>query len=110
MSAYQNALPRIRGGGGSVKVALVSNVGQGNDGTSIPCAGCLVQSATANSGVVKLNIGAAASATLGIELGANTLANGGCQPLFVPIDDVSKLYFYSSDADAIVDITYFNGG
>jgi hypothetical protein len=99
-------------GGGSVKVTLSSGVGQGNDGTSLACKGCFVQSARANTEVVKMNIVAAASANLGVELGQqNTDSNqaSACQPLFVPIDDLSKLYFYSADADAIVDITYLVG-
>ncbi|KKM66513.1 hypothetical protein LCGC14_1480490, partial [marine sediment metagenome] len=37
---------------------------------------------------------------------SGTSAGGAAQPLFVPIDDVSKIYFYSADADAIIDITY----
>jgi hypothetical protein len=108
---------KIRSSGGSVKVALAANVGQGNGGTSLACAGCWVQAATANTAVVKMNIDAAASANLGIELGRQHITDGAdeygaaaCQPLFVPIDDVASLYFYSADADAIVDITYLRGG
>jgi len=116
MTKYNNTSQRIRTGGGSVKVALSSGTGQGNGGTSIPCAGCYVQAAIANTDVVKMNIGAAATAILGIELGrphindgTDEYGAGSCQPLWVPIDDVSSLYFYSADADAIVDITYFVG-
>jgi len=32
-----------------------------------------------------------------------------CQPLFVPIDDVASLYFFSGDSDAVVDILYLTG-
>lgn len=106
----------IRSGGGSVKVALVAGVGQGNGGTSQPCCGCWVQSAAANTAVVKMNIAAAASANLGVELGRQSNYDGtdeasaaGCQPLWVPVSDVNLLYFYSSDADAVVDITYLGG-
>lgn len=101
---------RARSGGGSVKVALSAGVGQGNGGTALSCAGCWVQSASANTEVVKMNIGAAASATLGVELAhADTNTLKIAQPLWVPVSDVSLLYFYSSDADAIVDITYLAG-
>lgn len=106
MSAYHGAIQRIRGSGGSVKVTLSSGLGQGNDGTSQPCAGCFVQAATANTAVVKMNIGAAASANAGVELARTEAAASTAQPLWVPVDDVSLLYFYSSDADGIVDITY----
>jgi len=116
MSKYNNARQSIRTGGGSVKVALSSGVGQGNGGTSIPCAGCFVQAAQANTEVVKMNIGVAASANLGVELGRQHINDGtdeygaaACQPLWVPVDDVSSLYFYSADADAIVDIMYLVG-
>jgi len=117
MSKYAGADgARIRSGGGAVKVALVSNVGQGNGGTSLACGGCFVQAAVANTAVVKMNIGAAASAVLGIELGRPMVYDGTeeasaatCQPLWVPIDDVAELYFYSTDADAIVDVLYFVG-
>jgi len=102
--------------GGSVKVALSGGLGQGNGGTSIACRGCYVQAALDNTEVVKMNIGAAASANLGVELGrphindgTDEYGSGSCQPLWVPISDVAELYFYSADADAIVDITYFVG-
>lgn len=113
MSNYAGSIERIREGGGSVRVTCSSNVGQGNAGTSLPCAGCWVQAAIANSEVVKMNIGAAASATLGVDIarpqiydGATEASAAAAQPLWVPIDDVDKLYFYSADANAIIDITY----
>lgn len=117
MGVYQGSQAGIiRSGGGSVKVTLSSGVGQGNDGTSQPCAGCWVQAAATNTAVVKFNLSAAASADLGTELGrphindgTDEYGAGSCQPLWMPIDDVSALYFYSSDADAIVDITYLTG-
>jgi len=60
-----------------------------------------------------MNIDAAASATLGIDLQrqyiSGTTASGASIPLWVPIDDVDKLYFYSADANAIIDITYLEG-
>ena len=113
MSQYAGARQRIRSGGGSVKVTLSGGTAQANSGTSQPCAGCFVQAATANTAVVKMNIGIAASANLGVELGRQWVYDGeteasasACQPLWVPVDNVNLLYFYSADADAIVDITY----
>ena len=113
MSDYANSTMKIRKGGGSVRVTLATNVGQGNGGTSLPCAGCWVQPVLANTEVVKMNIGAAASATLGVDLqrphindGTDEYGAAAAQPIWVPIDDVSKLYFYSAQADAVVDITY----
>jgi hypothetical protein len=116
MGKYNNTNLKINRTGGSVKVLLSSGLGQGNGGTSIPCAGCYVQAAIANTEVVKMNVGAAASANLGVELGRQHINDGtdeygaaAVQPMWVPVSDVNQLYFYSADADAIVDITYFVG-
>lgn len=117
MTKYANTRSgTIASSGGSVRVTCSSNVGQGNGGTSLPCKGCFVQPAIANTEVVKMNIGAAASATLGVDLqrphindGTDEYGASAAQPLFVPVDDVSLLYFYSADADAIIDITYLRG-
>jgi len=114
MSVYKNAdAQRIRSSGGAVRVTLDSGLGQGNGGTSLPCLGCYVQATLANTDEVYMNIDTAASADVGIELGRpHIFADGaaGCQPLWVPIDDVASLYFYSADDDAVVDILYFKGG
>ncbi len=88
--------------GGAVRVTLSSNVGQGNGGTSLPCKMCWISSTAANTEPTKVNIGAAASASLGVDIpGADV---GG--PLMVPIDDVSKLFFYSGSPTGTIDITY----
>lgn len=102
--------------GGSVRVTCSSNVGQGNGGASLPCKGLWVSPVIANTEVVKMNIGVAASATLGIDLQRQHINDGTDEygasasiPLWVPIADVSELYFYSADANAIIDITYLLG-
>ena len=89
--------------GGSVWVTLASNVGQGNGGTSLPCAGCWISCESGSTAPCKVNIGAAASAILGVTFDeATTRAN----PMWIPIDDVSKLYFYSAGATDTIDIMY----
>ena len=119
MSVYKNAdAQRIRSTGGAVRVTLGTTTdNRGNGGTSLPCLGCYVQAALANTDEVYMNIDIAASADVGIELGRqhintgqNEYAAAGCQPLWIPIDDVASLYFYSADTDAVVDILYFKGG
>lgn len=101
---YDNAQwTRCARTGGSVRVTLASNVGQGNDGTSLPCRGCWVSVPTGNTAPTKFNIGAAASATLGVEIPEGVTA------LWIPISDVAQLYFYSGAATDIVDITYLLG-
>ena len=92
--------------GGSVTVAISSNVGQGNGGTSLACRGCWVSPRSGNTGVIKMNIGAAASASLGIELSD---ANTGGGPLWVPVSDVAQLYFYGATNGDDIDITYLTG-
>ena len=89
--------------GGSVRVTCAANVGQGNDGTSLPCKGCWISCETGATAPTKVNIGAAASATLGITFDE---AATGQTPLWIPIDDVSKLYFYSAGATDAIDIMY----
>jgi len=90
-------------GGGAVRVTLVDNVGQGNDGTSLPCAGCWISCETGATAPCKVNIGAAASAILGVTFDE---AATGANPMWIPIDDVSKLYFYSAGATDTIDIMY----
>jgi len=112
-TSYANALMRIKSSGGSVRVTCSTNVGQGNDGTSLKCHGCWVQPVIGNTDVVKMNIDIAASATLGVDLArshineaADSYGVATAQPMWVPIDNVNKLYFYSVDADAVIDILY----
>lgn len=110
---YQNArTDRVSSAGGAVRVTLSSGTGQGNGGTSLPCRGCYVSCEETNSEIVKMNIDTAASATLGVTLAQNVVganASAIANPLYVPIDDVSKLYFYSADSNAIIDIMYLKG-
>jgi len=101
--SYRGAEQRIRSSGGSVRVTLVDNVGQGNGGTPLGIAGCWVTVPTGNTAPTKFNIGAAASATLGVEIAE------GVQAQWIPISDVAQLYFYSGGATDIVDITYLKG-
>ena len=86
--------------GGTIRVTIAATVGQGNSGTSLPCRGCFISLPAANTGPVRLNIATAASATVGVELPE------AISPLFISIDDVSKLYFYSATNGDIIDILY----
>ena len=88
--------------GGAVRVTCASNVGQGNAGTSLPCKMCWVSAPTGNTAPTKVNIGVTASAVLGVTICEDDVG----QPLMIPIDDVSKLYFYSGGATDTIDIMY----
>lgn len=94
---------RLARTGGSLRVTLAANVGQGNGGTSLPCGGCWVSAPSGNTAPTKFNIGAAASSVLGVEIAE------GVQAMWIPISDVSELYFYSGGATDVVDVTYLLG-
>ena len=110
---------RICPTGGAVRVTLGTTTdNRGNGGTSLPCKGCWVQAVDANTDVVRMNIGAAATDDLGIDLAWQHVVNdasdggygiGASQPIWVPVDDVADLYFYSGDTDGKVDILYLLG-
>ena len=105
-NGYTGAEQRIRGQGGSVRVTIGTTTDdRGNGGTALPCAGCYISCPTTNTGPVRVNIGVAASATVGIEVGEASLMG---VPWF-PIDDVANLYFYSATPGDVIDILYFKG-
>lgn len=115
-SKYDGNLQRICPTGGQVRVTLSGGEGQGNGGTALPCKGCWVQAKDDNTDVVRMAIGTDASDTVGIDLGRPRFYDnsaeagiGSVQPLWVPISDVSQLYFYSGHATAVVDILYLVG-
>jgi hypothetical protein len=85
--------------GGAVRMTSAGGVSQGNGGTSLPCRFCFVSAPATNTAPTKFNIDAAASAILGAELVE------GCT-IKIPIDDVSKLYFFTTGATDIVDVTW----
>lgn len=88
---------------GAVTVVILGVDGTGQ-GASYPCKGCWVQTRAAND-LVRMSIGMPATADLGVELGDPV---EGAQPLWVPISDISQLYFYGTAFD-IVDIVYLLG-
>jgi len=115
MALYNSDLTINSGDGGSVRVTLATRIGQGNGGTSLPCRTCFVAANYGNEGVVRMNIGSAASAAIGIMLAAGvasalisvmlTTCVNQPPPLEVPVNDVNLLHFYGATSD-IVDITY----
>jgi hypothetical protein len=93
-----------RTGGVTLALMAATGKGQGNGGTALPCRGCWVMNRVGN-GTMKMSIGAEANAVFGVELATADL---GAQPLWIPISDVSQLYFYGT-AGKIVDIIYLLG-
>ena len=104
----------VSDGGGSVRMTIPATPFQvqGNSGTSIPCRKVFITQAAGNTGQVRVNIGAVASATVGINVpkGATTAANGPGEqsPLELDIADVNLLNFYSSTENDTVDVLYLN--
>jgi len=94
---------RITDSGGADRVTITLTVGQGGGGTSIPCKGCYVCAQAGNTSVIVMNIGIAASSSLGMEIPKSSGGGG----VFVPIDDVSNLHFYGATNGDVVDILYF---
>ena len=93
-----------RTGGVTAVVLSATGTGQGNDGTTLYCRGCWVQSRYGNI-TVKMSIGTPATAVFGVEL---AMPDVGAQPLWVPISDVAQLYFYGTRWD-VIDIVYLLG-
>lgn len=104
-SKYDGSRLAIYRTGGSVEVVIEATEGQGNAGGALPCKGCFVMARTGNAFPIHMNIGADASGILGIELPESV---GAGSPVWVPVSDVSQLYFYGT-TDDVVDITYFVG-
>lgn len=87
-------LDRTSGSGGTQKVTLSGGTAQA---TAQACRATLVKPSPNNTAVVRINIGGAAD------------ANDGPMDDFwtpMPVDNLSDLYFYSTDADAVVFILW----
>ena len=103
MTDYANAESRlVNTGGGSVQVAIASNAGQGNGGTSLPCRVVLMNTVAGAGGYATLKIGSSTNASTGVTVPA--ASTGGY--LEIAIDDIAKLYFYGSNDTDLVNITY----
>lgn len=88
--------------GGAVRVTIGTTTDdRGNGGTALYCRECYVTCPAANTGPVRMNIDAAATSSLGIEIPEST-------QIRVPIDDVSKLYFYSGTPGDVIDVMWRN--
>lgn len=86
-------------GGGSQRVTLSGGVAQAS---AQACRFCRVQVHSGNTEVMRVRIGSSVTdGTTGVELQSN--------PVLTPysVSNLNLLYFYSADANAIVDIEYF---
>jgi hypothetical protein len=95
----------VSSGGGRVTVAVGAGAtGQGNGGTSLPCKVVYINALSNNA--VNCAINASTNVSTAVMVPTISLASAGdIGSLEIPIDDVSKLWFYASAA-ASVNITY----
>lgn len=106
MSMYAgSSLDTVPDTGGSVRVAIPATPFQiqANSGTSLPCKQVWIIADSANTGNCRVRIGAACTATTGEpvpEYGTHHYR------LWIPLDDVSKLFFIGSVENDKVDIAY----
>ena len=115
MSKYHNTeLNRVPGYGGSNRVTIPATPfqirgGTGTGGaTSVPCKECIMSCPTGSSNV-KVRIDTACTATTGIKVPEQALANENAMYLQLPIDDLNRLYFIGEAENDVVDILYFTG-
>lgn len=101
-SLYANShTNRAFTGGGSERLTIITNAAQGSD---IPCVKAFIQATTGNTGVIRMRIGTACTATTGIHVVEDAATNNG--GMWIEVDNLNKLYFYgANDADTI-DILY----
>jgi len=114
VNKYSNQpLDRTHASGAASAVSIEDNVARGA-AASTPCRLCYVNGAPDNVGYVRMNVGAAATSTIGIVIPGGGLASTVSAvvseaswpgPMAVPIDDIRKLYFWGADDDW-VDILY----
>ena len=113
MSKYKNTqLTTVPGHGGSNRVTIPATPfqirgGTGTGGaTSVPCRECIMVAATGSSNV-KVRIDSACTATTGIPVPEELLANENAMYLRLPIDDLNRLYFIGEAENDVVDILYW---
>ena len=113
MSDLANAdLGRVPTAGGSVRVTIPGTPFQvqANAGTSLACKQVWIVAAVGNTNEIRVNIGAACTASTGIPVPRSffdgTTEAASWQALNVPIDDVSSLYFIGASENDVVDILY----
>jgi len=101
--------------GGACQVAISSNTGQGNGGTSLACKKVILAAPPGNTGYIRVNLCASATSVLGVVVpnGPAGASISAClsdavqpTPMELEIDDVSKLYFWGAVDGDVVDLIY----
>lgn len=112
MSKYLNTrLDTVTGSGGSNRVTIPADpyqirCGTGTGGaTSVECREAWL-SCPSGSSNVKVTIGVACTATTGIKVPEQGLANENAMYLRIPIDDLNQLYVIGEAENDTIDILY----
>ena len=108
MGKYANTdLNRVPSEGGSVRVTIPATPFQvqANDGTSVPCKRVWIVAPNGSSNI-RVQIGAACTATTGIPVPEMNSSGTDVTYLHLPIEDVSSLYFIGEAENDVVDILY----
>jgi len=98
--------------GGSNRVTIPATPFQIRGGTStggatsVPCRECILSCPTGSSNI-KVRIDTACTATTGIKVPEQALANENAMYLRIPIDDLNRLYFIGEAENDVVDILYW---
>ena len=74
--------------------------------TSVPCRECIISCPTESSNI-KVRIDTACTATTGIMVPEQVLANQHELYLRIPIDDLNRLYFIGEAENDVIDILYW---
>lgn len=112
MSDYKNTPIDIASGGGGMCEVILSanNAVAGNSGVSLPCIEVFIQAAISNAKNAHVSFSSAnVSRAIIVPLttaAAALSAQGGILPLRIPVDDVSKLWFFGYTDDETVEVMY----
>jgi len=114
VSKYENTdWTRVPSSGGSNRVTIPASPyqirgGSGEDGSgSIPCKECIMVAKSGSSNI-RVRIDSACTATTGIPVPEELLANENTMYLRLPIDDLNRLYFIGEAENDVVDILYWS--
>lgn len=114
MSKFANTqLNRVPSQGGSNRVTIPATPFQIRGGTStggatsVPCRECIL-SCPSGSSNIKVRIDTACTATTGIRVPEQVLANENELYLRLPIDDLNRLYFIGEAENDVIDVLYWS--
>lgn len=103
---YNSDVSRVPNTGGSVRLTIGTDGETANEAfqtTSTPCKKVWI---CGDRKEIRVNIGAACTATTGIAIPIRDGSTYSGELLVLEIDDINKLFFYGSTAGRTIDILY----